>query len=123
MPRPDPNVTLVLIDLITVGVLCSLFPLLYATYSRTISFKIADVTERITSGDLQRKRLHALAQLRYKGYLLPIVYCTIVSAAGVLVCLAKGGLVPCAAGRILARLPAGVVAGFGGAYTLTVFDL
>jgi hypothetical protein len=123
MSSASSTATLVILDAIVVVVLCTLFPLLYATYSRTISFKIADVTNRITSGELQRKRLQALARLRYKGYLLPIVYCTIVSAAGVLVCLAKGGLVPCAAGRILARLPAGVVAGFGGAYTLTVFDL
>jgi hypothetical protein len=123
MSSANPTATLIIIDAIIVVVLCSLFPLLYATYSRTISFKIADVTNRITSGELQRKRLQSLAQLRYKGYLLPIVYCTIVSAAGVLVCLAKGGLVSCAAGRILGRLPAGVVAGFGGAYTLTVFDL
>jgi hypothetical protein len=123
MPNPPSVATLIILDAVVVVVLASLFPLIYATYSRTISFKIADVTNRITSGELQRKRLRDLAQLRYKGYLLPIFYCVIVSAAGVLVCLAKGGLVPCGAGRILVQLPAGVVAGFGGAYTLTAFDL
>lgn len=126
-PATHSTVSMVVLDLFVWAVLCGAFVYLYISYKRTIHFKITDVKTRIRgegeANALAMQRLESLADLKYRGYFLPLLLCVLIATAGVVVSLAKAGVVPCSLGGILGGSPWVAIAAFGGAYTFSLYDL
>lgn len=117
------------IDIAILLVLSPMFIWFYVTYRRTIAFKIEDVKIRISRTHMNEDRKNAvdklerLANLKYKGFPFPLVLATCMSAAGVLVALAKAALIPCGAGDVLQRCPMTALTAFAAAYIFSLFDV